>query len=143
MKLPIYQVDAFASAVFRGNPAAVCLLETEMDAAWMQAVAQEMNLSETAFLFPLEDGLEVLYRESGFTVNFARGLGIILCWLALLASLGLIPMVIPPLAAWTERVDWGALPGGVLLVLGRHHPDLPDLRNPLVRRLSSSLRSPS
>lgn len=40
-------------------------------------------------LFPLEEGLEVLYREGGFAVNYARGLGIILCWLALLATLGL------------------------------------------------------
>ncbi|MCX6903188.1 MAG: hypothetical protein NTW03_06845 [Verrucomicrobia bacterium] len=48
-----------------------------------------INQNEVTLLFPLEDGLEVLYREGGFTSNFARGLGIILCWLALLASLGL------------------------------------------------------
>ena len=47
------------------------------------------NRNDTVLLFPLEDGLEVLYREGGFALNFARGLGIILCWLALLASLGL------------------------------------------------------
>jgi hypothetical protein len=47
------------------------------------------NYSETALLFPLEDGFEVLYREGGFATNFARGLGIIFCWLALLAALGL------------------------------------------------------
>jgi hypothetical protein len=47
------------------------------------------NRNDTALLFPLEDGFEVLYRESGFGLNFARGLGIILCYLALLASLGL------------------------------------------------------
>jgi hypothetical protein len=47
------------------------------------------NLNETAMLFPLEDGLEVLYPEGGFGANYARGLGIILCWLALLAALGL------------------------------------------------------
>jgi hypothetical protein len=40
-------------------------------------------------LFPLEDGMEVLYPEGGFTLNFARGLGIIFCWMALLAALGL------------------------------------------------------
>jgi hypothetical protein len=40
-------------------------------------------------LFPLDEGLEVLYRESGFGLNFTRGLGIIFCWLALLATLGL------------------------------------------------------
>ena len=48
--LPLYQVDAFTSEIFHGNPAAVCLLEKEMPDAWLQAVAAEMNLSETAFL---------------------------------------------------------------------------------------------
>ena len=47
------------------------------------------NRTETALLFPLEDGLEVLYREGGFGLNFVRGLVIILCWLGLLAALGL------------------------------------------------------
>jgi hypothetical protein len=48
-----------------------------------------LNANDTALLFPLEDGLEVLYRESGFGLNFMRGLGIIFCWMALLAALGL------------------------------------------------------
>jgi len=48
-----------------------------------------MNSNDTALLFPLDEGLEVLYREGGFAVNFARGLGIILCWMALLAAIGL------------------------------------------------------
>lgn len=56
MSQSIYQVDAFAEGPFRGNPAAVCLLERERDHAWMQAVAAEMNLSETAFLRPAGDG---------------------------------------------------------------------------------------
>ena len=47
------------------------------------------NPNQTALLFPLEDGMEVLYPEGGFGLNFARGLGIILCWMALLAALGL------------------------------------------------------
>jgi hypothetical protein len=47
------------------------------------------NSNDTALLFPLEDGLEVLYREGGFGLNFARGLGIILSWMALLAAIGL------------------------------------------------------
>lgn len=46
----IYQVDAFADEPFKGNPAAVCILTEPGDGAWMQKVAQEMNLSETAFL---------------------------------------------------------------------------------------------
>jgi hypothetical protein len=48
-----------------------------------------VNPNNTSLLFPLEDGLEVLYREGGFALNFARGLGIICCWMALLAALGL------------------------------------------------------
>jgi PhzF family phenazine biosynthesis protein len=50
MGLAITQVDAFADEPFAGNPAAVCILEQERDVAWMQLVAREMNLSETAFL---------------------------------------------------------------------------------------------
>jgi hypothetical protein len=48
-----------------------------------------VNGNETALLFPLEDGMEVLYPESGFKVNFLRALGVIFCWMALLATLGL------------------------------------------------------
>jgi predicted PhzF superfamily epimerase YddE/YHI9 len=51
--LPLLQIDAFTSEPFGGNPAAVCFLDTERDDAWMQSVAAEMNLSETAFLLPL------------------------------------------------------------------------------------------
>ena len=47
------------------------------------------NRNNTALLFPIEDGFEVLYREGGFGLNYVRGLVIILCWLALLAALGL------------------------------------------------------
>jgi PhzF family phenazine biosynthesis protein len=46
----IYQVDAFTSQPFSGNPAAVCLLEEAADPRWMQNVAAEMNLAETAFV---------------------------------------------------------------------------------------------
>jgi predicted PhzF superfamily epimerase YddE/YHI9 len=49
---PLYQVDAFTAEPFAGNPAAVCLLESDAEPAWMQRVAAEMNLSETAFLRP-------------------------------------------------------------------------------------------
>ena len=52
MSLPIVQVDAFTDAPFRGNPAVVCVLPEPRDEGWMQAVAGEMNLSETAFLVP-------------------------------------------------------------------------------------------
>ncbi len=48
-----------------------------------------LNPNNTSLLFPLEDGMEVLYPEGSFALNFARGLGIIFCWLALMAALGL------------------------------------------------------
>jgi hypothetical protein len=48
-----------------------------------------LNPNNTSLLFPLEDGVEVLYPQGGFAMNFARGLGIIFCWMALLAALGL------------------------------------------------------
>jgi hypothetical protein len=48
-----------------------------------------LNPNNATLLFPLDEGMEVLYRESGFGLNYLRGLGIIFCWMALLATLGL------------------------------------------------------
>ncbi len=59
MSTPIYIVDAFAERPFQGNPAAVCPLETAADPDWMQCVAAEMNLSETAFVYPTEGGFHL------------------------------------------------------------------------------------
>ena len=59
MKLPIYQVDAFADDVFKGNPAAVMPLQTWLDDSLLQAVAMENNLSETAYLVPGAGGYEL------------------------------------------------------------------------------------
>src|SRR4051812_29933473 len=50
MTIPLYHVDAFTDRPFAGNPAAVCLLPSWREDQWLQAVAREMNLSETAFL---------------------------------------------------------------------------------------------
>jgi PhzF family phenazine biosynthesis protein len=52
----LLQIDAFTDTPFRGNPAAVCFLDRERDAEWMQHVAAEMNLAETAFLLRRDDG---------------------------------------------------------------------------------------
>ena len=59
MGIPIYQVDAFTEQAFKGNPAAVCILPEDRDDAWMQDVAREMNLSETAFLVARADGFHL------------------------------------------------------------------------------------
>jgi PhzF family phenazine biosynthesis protein len=56
MKLQITTVDAFTSEPFRGNPAAVCVLDAPLDETAMQHIAMEMNLSETAFLYPEDAG---------------------------------------------------------------------------------------
>lgn len=63
MSQRIVQVDAFADRPFAGNPAAVCILEGPAEETWMQQIAAEMNLSETAFLFTEGDG----YRLRWFT----------------------------------------------------------------------------
>ena len=88
-----------------------------------------VNPNDTSLLFPLEDGMEVLYPEGGFALNFARGLGIIFCWMALLAALGLmaasfltfpvaaffsLAVVVMVLSSGTlaEAVDAGTVVGG-------------------------------
>lgn len=63
MSFPIFQVDAFTSHPYGGNPAGVCILLDKKDDAWMQNVAAEMNLSETAFLLHEGNG----YRLRWFT----------------------------------------------------------------------------
>jgi predicted PhzF superfamily epimerase YddE/YHI9 len=78
MPLDFTQVDAFTSRPFAGNPAAVLLLPAERDARWMQQVAAEMNLAETAFL---------LKRGDGFALRwFTPALEVDLCGHATLAS---------------------------------------------------------
>lgn len=59
MKIRQYQVDAFATRAFEGNPAAVCPLESWLDDALLQAIAEENNLSETAFFVPVEKGFKL------------------------------------------------------------------------------------
>jgi PhzF family phenazine biosynthesis protein len=84
MSLPIVQIDAFTSAAFGGNPAAVCVLPAARDATWMQLVAREMNLSETAFLVrrPAAAG-----ADDGFDLRwFTPGTEVDLCGHATLAS---------------------------------------------------------
>jgi PhzF family phenazine biosynthesis protein len=78
MSLAIVQVDAFTSKPFAGNPAAVCVLPAARDEAWMQNVAREMNLSETAFLVRRSDGFQLRW--------FTPAIEVALCGHATLAS---------------------------------------------------------
>jgi len=57
----IFQVDAFTTEPFKGNPAGVCITDTEPSATWMQNIAMEMNLSETAFVFPVNGSLNIRF----------------------------------------------------------------------------------
>ena len=78
MGLIITKVDSFTEKPFAGNPAAVCLLEQPRDESWMQVVAREMNLSETAFLVRNGDGFDLRW--------FTPTVEVALCGHATLAS---------------------------------------------------------
>lgn len=74
----LHLVDAFTSTPFAGNPAAVCILELPAEEAWMKSVAREMNLSETAYVHPIEDGWSLRW--------FTPAVEVRLCGHATLAS---------------------------------------------------------
>ncbi len=74
----VVQVDSFTAEAYRGNPAAVCVLDKPGDAEWMQLIAREMNLSETAFVYPENDGYHLRWFTPATEVN--------LCGHATLAS---------------------------------------------------------
>ncbi|HET9016745.1 MAG TPA: PhzF family phenazine biosynthesis protein [Thermomicrobiaceae bacterium] len=111
MAQSVIQVDAFTDRPFRGNPAAVCVLPGPADPGWMQDVAREMNLSETAFLYREGDGFRLRW--------FTPSVEVALCGHATLASAhvlwseGHLPSAEParfstlsgPLAA-ERRGDW-------------------------------------
>lgn len=78
MKLPLYQIDAFTSQIFGGNPAAVCPLEKWLPDGILQKIAAENNLSETAFFVPKGDDYELRWLTPATEVD--------LCGHATLAS---------------------------------------------------------
>jgi PhzF family phenazine biosynthesis protein len=78
MSQKIFQVDAFTKKPYTGNPAAVCILQDKVEEKWMQGVALEMNLSETAFLVQQEDGFNLRW--------FTPAIEVELCGHATLAS---------------------------------------------------------
>jgi len=78
MAQTIFQVDAFTDKPFAGNPAGVCILSEPRDESWMQNVAREMNLSETAFLLKEQDGFNLRWFTPAVEVD--------LCGHATLAS---------------------------------------------------------
>jgi PhzF family phenazine biosynthesis protein len=86
--MKLIQIDAFTDQPFRGNPAAVCLLDRERDSRWMQHVAAEMNLAETAFLLRGDDAWSLRWFTPTVEVD--------LCGHATLASAH---------ALWEEKAD--------------------------------------
>ena len=78
MELTLYQIDAFASEVFKGNPAAICPLDHWLPDAVLQAIAAENNLAETAYFVPNKDGFHLRW--------FTPRLEVDLCGHATLAS---------------------------------------------------------
>ncbi|MCA9592906.1 MAG: PhzF family phenazine biosynthesis protein [Myxococcales bacterium] len=102
MTVPITIVDAFTSVPFRGNPAAVCVLSSPRDGVWMQDVAREMSLSETAFVSPRSDGFDLRW--------FTPAVEVELCGHATLASAhvlwqtGTLPLNVP--ARFLSKSGW-------------------------------------
>lgn len=88
--MKLFTVDAFTDRPFAGNPAAVCMVDDERNASWMQNVAAEMNLSETAFLQRRDDGYQMRWFTPKFEVD--------LCGHATLASAHVL---------WTEMENTG------------------------------------
>jgi predicted PhzF superfamily epimerase YddE/YHI9 len=108
MRLPIYQVDAFADRVFGGNPAAVCPLDAWLPDATMQAIAAENNLAETAFFVP--DGADYALRW------FTPAVEVDLCGHATLASGHVVFSFLHP---ERDRVNFHTVKAGTLAVAKR------------------------
>ncbi len=70
MDLMLYQIDAFTNKVFKGNPAAVCPLDTWLDDQTLQAIAQENNLAETAFFIPNKGSYDLRWFTPTIEIDF-------------------------------------------------------------------------
>lgn len=105
MKLKIYQVDAFSSRVFKGNPAAVCILEEWLDDKLMQHIANENNLSETAFAVPVNERYEIRWFTPEVEVD--------LCGHATLAT---AHVLFNHLGYPSSRVEFDSVHSGILAV---------------------------
>jgi PhzF family phenazine biosynthesis protein len=108
MKIPIYQIDAFTSRVFGGNPAAVCPLESWLDDATLQAIAAENNLSETAFFVGRDGKYDIRWMTPAAEVD--------LCGHATLAS-GWV--VLNRLETGRDEVEFGSRSGPLKVVRER------------------------
>ena len=105
MKLTMYQVDAFSDEIFKGNPAAVCILEDWLDESLMQHIANENNLSETAFAVLVEQRYEIRWFTPKVEVD--------LCGHATLAT---AHVLFEHLGHPGERIDFDSMHSGKLAV---------------------------
>jgi PhzF family phenazine biosynthesis protein len=113
MRLPIYQVDAFAEKLFGGNPAAICPLQAWLPDATMQAIAAENNLAETAFFVREGDGAGAAGGNDYLLRWFTPTVEVDLCGHATLASAHIVFNVLQP---GRERVNFRTLKAGALTV---------------------------
>jgi PhzF family phenazine biosynthesis protein len=133
LKIPVYQVDAFASRVFSGNPAAVCPLKKWLPDEQMQAIAAENNLANTAFFVPNLDGYDLRW--------FTPKVEVELCGHATLATAFIIFHDLAP-AAKSVRFETKS---GALIVtrdgdlLSLDFPSRPAVECELVQELVSAL----
>jgi len=104
-KIRIFQVDAFTDKVFHGNPAAVCILEEELDEKIMQAIAAENNLAETAFVFKKNDAFDIRWFTPSVEVD--------LCGHATLAS---AHVLFNNFHYQSEKITFHSHKSGVLIV---------------------------
>src|SRR5215469_13338689 len=118
VKIPIYQLDAFSSRTFGGNPAAVCPLPAWLDESKMQAIAAENNLAETAFFVPSGDEYDIRWFTPLHEVD--------LCGHATLAS---AYIVFNRLRPGRDRVSFGSKSGPLRVLAddGRLTLDFPSL----------------
>jgi len=105
MRLKIYQVDAFSSTVFAGNPAAVCILDHWLEDELMQRIANENNLSETAFAVPVKQKYEIRWFTPEIEVD--------LCGHATLAT---AHVLFNHLGYKSKRVEFESIHSGSLSV---------------------------
>lgn len=105
MKLPIYQVDAFTSELFGGNPAAVVPLESWLDDETMLAIAAENNLSETAFFVGANGKYDIRWFTPTMEVNLCGH-----------ATLALAHVIFSELKLKSDRIDFHSDKSGVLSV---------------------------
>ena len=104
MKLPLYQIDAFTSRMFRGNPAAVVLLDDWLPDATLLAVAAENNLAETAFVVPRGEVMPLRWYSPTVEVD--------LCGHATLAAAHVLFRYSFPSA---QRLTFGTLSGNLVV----------------------------